>query len=103
MAATKNSDVAVLVIGTNKTVEGEGHDRETIELPGVQEQLVKAVIATGKPGITTLVEVVTLSRIDSSGGRTGERRPAGNSIPERQRSRNRGSLLSWRDGWTSNC
>jgi beta-glucosidase len=50
----KDSDVAVVCIGLNGSQEGEGHDRAAIELPESQENLVKAIIATGKPVVVLL-------------------------------------------------
>jgi beta-glucosidase len=41
--AAKNSDVAIVVIGTDETVEKEGVDRSSLELPGDQNDLIKAV------------------------------------------------------------
>jgi beta-glucosidase len=39
----KNSDVAILFCGTDIGTGGEGNDRTNINLPGSQEQLIKAV------------------------------------------------------------
>lgn len=52
--AAASSDVAVLVVGdksglTNDSTTGESRDRSSLDLPGVQEQLVAAVAATGTP------------------------------------------------------
>ena len=35
-------------------IEGEGYDRSHLELPGSQEQLIKAVAATGTPTVVVL-------------------------------------------------
>ncbi|HSV16438.1 MAG TPA: glycoside hydrolase family 3 C-terminal domain-containing protein, partial [Tepidisphaeraceae bacterium] len=43
--AAKRADVAILYVGTDLSIEGEGHDRPTLALPGEQEALVKAVLA----------------------------------------------------------
>ena len=40
-----NSDVAIVVVGTNDEWETEGHDRDTIALPGRQDELVSSVAA----------------------------------------------------------
>ncbi len=50
----KDSDVAIVFVGINGQLEGEGHDRTTIELPEPQEKLVESVIATGKPVVVVL-------------------------------------------------
>lgn len=54
------SDVAVLVLGdkaglTDECTSGESRDRSSLDLPGVQEQLARAVIATGTPVVLVLV------------------------------------------------
>ncbi|MFK0040165.1 beta-glucosidase [Paenarthrobacter sp. NPDC090517] len=43
--AARNSDVAVVVVGTNAAIESEGFDRKDLHLPGYQNQLVEAVAA----------------------------------------------------------
>jgi beta-glucosidase len=60
VALAAAADVAVLVVGdrsglTPECTSGEGRDRATLELPGVQEQLVHAVAATGTPVVLVLV------------------------------------------------
>ena len=54
------SDVVVLVVGdkaglTQSCTSGEGRDRSSLALPGVQEDLARAVLATGTPVVTVLV------------------------------------------------
>jgi beta-glucosidase len=44
-----NADLVIYVGGINPSQEGEQHDRTTIELPQVQEDLVQALYKTGKP------------------------------------------------------
>ena len=50
----RDSDVAIVYVGLNGSQEGEGHDRSAIELPETEENLVKAMIATGKPVVVVL-------------------------------------------------
>jgi len=50
----KNADAVLLFVGLNSSLEGEGHDRSTIDLPEPQETMVKAMIATGKPVVVVL-------------------------------------------------
>ncbi|MFG1999283.1 glycoside hydrolase family 3 protein [Spirillospora sp. NPDC048911] len=45
VAAAREADVAVVVVGTNDDVESEGFDRSTPALPGRQDELVSAVAA----------------------------------------------------------
>jgi beta-glucosidase len=48
--AAKNSDVAILALGENgPEMTGEAASRARLDLPGRQEQLLEAVVATGKP------------------------------------------------------
>jgi beta-glucosidase len=43
--AAAAADAAIVVVGTNDEWETEGHDRDSIELPGRQDELVSAVAA----------------------------------------------------------
>ena len=45
IALAGDSDVVVVVVGTNEEVESEGFDRTSLELPGRQDELVSAVAA----------------------------------------------------------
>ena len=45
VALAAASDVAIVVVGTNAEVESEGFDRETLALPGKQDELVRQVLA----------------------------------------------------------
>lgn len=66
VALTEKSDLAIVVVGTrsywlgrnakaHKVTSGEGFDISSLELPGKQLELMKAVKATGKPMIVVLV------------------------------------------------
>ncbi len=50
----KDSDVVIVCVGLNGSQEGEGHDRTAIELPETEENLVEAMIASGKPVVVVL-------------------------------------------------
>ncbi len=50
----KRSDVAVVVLGENIQIVGEGKDRSNIELSENQLDLIKAIQATGKPIVAVL-------------------------------------------------
>ena len=39
------ADLAIVVVGTNDDWESEGYDRDTIALPGRQDELIAAVAA----------------------------------------------------------
>jgi beta-glucosidase len=51
VAAAKAAQAAVVVVGL---IEGEGQDRAHLSLPGRQEELIKAVAATGVPTVVVL-------------------------------------------------
>ncbi len=51
----RESDMAVLVMGNSTETESEGADRCDLDLPGVQEELIEAVAATGTPAVVVLV------------------------------------------------
>lgn len=53
--AAKNADAVVMVLGENWDMSGEAKSRTDISLPGKQEELFKAVKATGKPVIVVLM------------------------------------------------
>jgi beta-glucosidase len=65
IAAARKADVAVLFLGLSPRLEGEempvqvegfsGGDRVSIDLPKVQEELMRAVIATGTPTVLVLL------------------------------------------------
>ena len=45
----KDMDVIIVIGGISARMEGEGGDKQDIELPAVQQRLVRAMHATGKP------------------------------------------------------
>src|SRR3989449_671728 len=55
VAAAKQADVAVLVLGEAGDMSGEAASRANIDLPGVQQQLLEAVHATGTPIVLVLM------------------------------------------------
>ena len=65
IAAAKNADVVIAVVGITSRLEGEempvnepgflGGDRTSIDLPQPEEELVEAVAATGKPLVVVLM------------------------------------------------
>lgn len=54
VASAKDADVIVLGLGEWQGISGEGFDRSGLDLPGNQEQLLEAVVATGKPVVLVL-------------------------------------------------
>ena len=55
VSAAKASDVALVFIGIDGSIENEGHDRTTIDLPGAQLQLVQQVYAANKNTVVVLI------------------------------------------------
>jgi beta-glucosidase len=71
IAAAKEADAVVLVLGLSQRLEGEempikiegfsGGDRTNLNLPAIQEKLLDAITATGKPVIVVLTSGGALS------------------------------------------
>lgn len=70
--AAKNADVAIVVVGENQgqndvdeekdpPTDGESHDVASLDLSGVQEDLIQAVAETGTPTVVVLVNGRPLS------------------------------------------
>jgi len=51
----QRSDLAIMVLGEAQNMSGESASRSSLDLPGKQEQLLEAVIATGKPVVLVLL------------------------------------------------
>lgn len=67
-AAAARADVAIVVVGDNawqtegdQITSGEGYDAASLDLTGMQEELVRAVHATGTPTVVVLVNGRPLS------------------------------------------
>jgi len=71
VAESKQAEMTIVFLGLSPSLEGEempvklegfsGGDRTAIDLPGVQEDLLKALVATGKPVIVVLENGSALS------------------------------------------
>ncbi|HTB82289.1 MAG TPA: beta-glucosidase BglX [Candidatus Sulfotelmatobacter sp.] len=55
VAAAQNADVAILVLGEAGNMSGESKSRTSINLPGVQTELLQAIKKTGKPVVVVLM------------------------------------------------
>ena len=60
VALATDSEVAILIMGdkaglTEDCTSGEGRDRLSLDLPGAQEDLIRAVVATGTPVVLVLI------------------------------------------------
>ncbi|MDM4762502.1 glycoside hydrolase family 3 N-terminal domain-containing protein [Galbitalea sp. SE-J8] len=73
------ADVAIVVVGDQaglfgRGTVGEGNDSESLDLPGVQRELVEAVVATGTPVVMVLLTgrpYVLRWALDDDGARPG--------------------------------
>jgi beta-glucosidase len=57
----READVAIVVVGDNLALNGEGRDRANLDLTGGQPQLLEAVHATGTPMVVVLINGKPLS------------------------------------------
>ncbi|OQA94846.1 MAG: Periplasmic beta-glucosidase precursor [Chloroflexi bacterium ADurb.Bin222] len=55
VSAALAADVAILVLGESGAHSGEAHSRAHLGLPGRQQELLEAVVATGKPVVVVLM------------------------------------------------
>jgi beta-glucosidase len=51
----RNADVAIVVVGERAAETGEAASRTTLDLPGVQQDLIEAVHATGTPVVAVIM------------------------------------------------
>ncbi len=54
VAIAKQSDVVILSIGERRDMSGEAKSRSNLSIPGVQEELLKELLATGKPVVVLI-------------------------------------------------
>jgi beta-glucosidase len=50
----RQANIVILGLGERQGISGEGFDRSNLDLPDNQEQLLEAVVATGKPVVLVL-------------------------------------------------
>jgi len=55
LKAANESDVIVMAMGEKPDMTGEAKSKSNIHLPGIQEELIKAMKATGKPVVVLLM------------------------------------------------
>jgi beta-glucosidase len=68
VALAQASDVTVLVLGEAQNMIGEFASRSSLDLPGRQQELLDAVIATGKPVVVLLMTARPLDLKNSKAG-----------------------------------
>lgn len=61
VATASRADLVVMVLGEKAEMAGESASRGSLELPGSQEELLKAVVALGKPVVLVLLNGRPLS------------------------------------------
>jgi beta-glucosidase len=54
VAAARAADQVVLALGESREMSGEAAVRSELDLPGLQEELIEAIAATGKPFVVVL-------------------------------------------------
>ena len=54
VAIARSADIVIMSVGERRDMSGEAKSRSNIHLPGVQEELIKAVQATGKPVVVMI-------------------------------------------------
>ena len=59
--AAENANVAIVVVGESKEISSEGADRASLNLPGAQLELIKAIYKTGTPTVVVLINGRPLS------------------------------------------
>ena len=61
VATARGAEVIVMVLGENADMAGEAASRASLDLPGRQEELLKAIVAFGKPVVLVLLNGRPLS------------------------------------------
>lgn len=64
VAVCHAADVCILFLGMDNSIEGEGNDRQNIDLPGQQALLANTIIAIGKPTVVVLMGGAALAIAD---------------------------------------
>src|SRR5262249_41559936 len=68
VAAAQSADQVVLALGETREMSGEAESRSDIDLPGLQQELIDRIAATGKPMVVVLFNgrPLTLSKVVAS-------------------------------------
>ena len=61
VATARRADLVIMVLGEDADMAGEAASRASLDLPGQQEELLKAVVALGKPVVLVLLNGRPLS------------------------------------------
>jgi len=68
VSLARNADVSVLVLGEAQEMIGEAASRASLDLPGRQQELLDAVVATGKPVVVVLMSARPLNLKEAKAG-----------------------------------
>nr|WP_238354294.1 beta-glucosidase BglX [Fulvivirga marina] len=68
VSAARSADVVIMAVGESAVMNGEAGSRSNIQLPGIQLDLMKAVVATGKPVVAVVMSgrALDLSWLDEN-------------------------------------
>lgn len=61
LATARGADLVIMVLGETDAMSGEAASRGSLDLPGRQEELLKAIVAQGKPVVLVLLNGRPLS------------------------------------------
>ena len=64
----RDADVTIMVLGEGQDMSGEMASRDSFDLPGRQQELLDAVVATGKPVVVLLMSARPLNLKDTKAG-----------------------------------
>ena len=67
-ADIQSADLLIVLVGTDGSVAGEGHDRSTIAMPGNYNSLIDRVAALGNPRIALVIQSDGPVAIDNDQG-----------------------------------
>ncbi len=66
VAASRNTDLTILVLGEAANMTGEAASRASLDLPGIQQYMAEEVLKTGKPVVVVLMNgrPLTITRLN---------------------------------------
>ena len=69
MALTQGADAVIVIVGTDSTIETEGVDRSSMDLPGMQDELVRRIVHTTRDAVVVVNtgSPVTMPWADAAG------------------------------------
>jgi beta-glucosidase len=69
VALTQGADAVIVIVGTDSTIETEGVDRSSMDLPGMQDELVRRIVHTTRDAVVVVNtgSPVTMPWADAAG------------------------------------